>query len=433
MTRFRVLNGPESKIQPVLDPEKALIRGNPMPTYTYQGQNMRTRDAVSGERAAKNENELRALLRRERIGNISIRQKSAAKSVSLSFGGNKVKSAEIALFTRQFSVMLGAGLPLVQALQAIGSQNPNPMLKDILDKVRTDVEAGSTLAEALEKHPKVFDSLYTNMIAAGEAGGILDTVLQRLSMFIEKIVKLKKALKSALIYPSAIITVAIGVVALILWKVIPVFATMFESFDTDLPLLTRIVIAASGFLGTFAIPILVLIAVGIFGIKKWYQTNTGRRALDGRTLKIPVLGDVVRKISIARFTRTLATLLTSGVPILEALDITAKTAGNAILEDVILVVRKHIEEGRTMANPMRQSKFFPPMVTQMVDVGESTGELDSMLTKVADYYEEEADMVVANLLTLLEPVIIVFLGGVVGGIVIAMYLPMFKLISTLSG
>jgi type IV pilus assembly protein PilC len=396
---------------------------------------MRTRADVSGERIANNENELRAALRREGIGNVLISEKKGAKKekTSFSFGQKKVKPAEVALFTRQFSVMLGAGLPLVQALQAIGSQNPNPTLKNVLEKVRNDVESGSTLARALEKHPKVFDNLYTNMIAAGEAGGILDVVLQRLSIFIEKIVKLKSALKSALIYPSAIIAVAIIVVAVILWKVIPVFRTLFESFNTELPLLTRIVIGASAFMEAFGIPLLIVIGVGVFGIKKWYQTDGGRHFFDNLILKLPILGDVVRKISIARFTRTLATLLTSGVPILDAMDITARTAGNAILEDVILVVKKRIEEGGTMADPMRDSKFFPPMVTQMVAVGETTGELDSMLTKVADYYEEEADTVVANLLTLLEPVIMVFLGIVVGGIVIAMYLPMFKLISQLSG
>ena len=405
-----------------------------MPTYMYQGRNMRTRDEVSGERAANNENELRMLLRRENIGNILIREKKAVKKekAPLLLSKGKVKPAEVALFTRQFSVMLGAGLPLIQALQAIGSQNPNPALKNILEQVRNDVESGGTLAKALEKHPKAFDNLYTNMIAAGETGGILDTVLQRLSLFIEKIVKLKKALKSALIYPTVIITVGVGVVAVILWKVIPVFKTLFESFDTDLPALTQIVIWTSNALGTFILPILILIGLGIFGINQWYKTNNGRHILDSLTLKIPILGDVVRKITIARFVRTLATLLTSGVPILESMDITAKTAGNAILEDVIVVVKKRIEEGGTMVDPMRESKFFPPMVTQMVAVGESTGEIDSMLTKVADYYEEEADTVVANLLTLLEPIMMVFLGVLVGGIVIAMYLPMFKLISTLS-
>jgi len=396
---------------------------------------MRTRAEVSGERAAKNENELRMILRRENIVNVSIREKKDAKKEKKpsAFGQKKVKAAEIALFTRQFSVMLGAGLPLVQAIQTIGSQNPNPTLKNILEKVRTDIEAGSTLAKALEKHPKVFDNLYTNMIAAGEAGGILDVVLQRLCVFIEKIVKLKRALKSALIYPSTIITVGIGIVAIILWKVIPVFGTMFESFGTELPFLTRVVLAASSFLETFIAPIVIFVAIGIYGFKKWYQTDIGRHMVDRWILKVLIIGDVVRKIAIARFVRTLATLMSSGVPILEALDITAKTAGNAILEDVIIVIKKLIEGGGTMADPMRDSKFFPPMVTQMVAVGESTGELDAMLTKVADYYEEEADTVVARLLTLLEPVMMVFLGFMVGTIVIAMYLPMFKLISTMSG
>jgi len=403
-----------------------------MPTYIYQGINLRTRADVSGERSANNENELRMLLRRENIGNIMIRQKKETKKISISFGAKKVKSAEIALFTRQFSVMLGAGLPLVQALQAIGAQNPNPTLKNILEKVRTDVESGSTLARALEKHPKAFDNLYTNMIAAGEAGGILDVVLQRLSVFIEKIVKLKRALISALIYPVVIVAIGVGVVAIILWKVIPVFRTLFESLEAELPLLTRIVIGASGFLEIFFFPILVIIIVVLFGMKKWYRTKTGGHVLDGGLLRIPILGDVVRKISIARFTRTLATLLTSGVPILDALDITARTAGNVILEDVIHVVRKRIEEGGNMADPMRLSKFFPPMVTQMVSVGEATGELDSMLTRVADYYEEEADTVVANLLTLLEPLMVVVLGILVAIIVIAMYWPMFKLIGELA-
>ena len=396
---------------------------------------MRTRAEVSGERVADNENELRMQLKREFIGSVSVQEKKAdvKNKLSFAFGVKKIKPAEIALFTRQFSVMLSAGLPLIQALQAIGEQNPNPALKEILEKVRTDVEAGGSLAKSMEKHPQAFDNLYTNMIAAGETGGILDTVLQRLSVFIEKIVKLKTALKSALIYPTVIIIVGVVVVGVILWKVIPVFSTMFEGFNVELPLLTRVVISLSDFLEMFAIPIIILVFIGVFGVKQWYKTIGGRHMMDNLVLKIPIVGDVVRKITIARFVRTLATLLTSGVPILDAMDITAKTAGNAILEDVILVVKKRIEEGGNMADPMRQSGFFPPMVVQMVSVGESTGELDAMLTKVADYYEDEADTVVANLLTLLEPLMMVVLGVMVGGIVIAMYLPMFKLIRALSG
>jgi type IV pilus assembly protein PilC len=285
----------------------------------------------------------------------------------------------------------------------------------------------------MARHPKVFDSLYTNMVAAGETGGILDTILQRLSSYIEKIVKLKRALKSAMIYPSTILTVAVGVVAIILWKVVPVFATLFEGFNVELPLLTRIVITFSMLIERFAPFILVFAVLIVFAVRSYYKTDKGRHAIDGALLKTPVLGPILRKISVARFTRTLATLLTSGVPILEGLTITAKTSGNAILEDVLLNLRQRIEGGGNMADPMRQSGFFPPMVTQMVSVGESTGEMDTMLVKVADYYEEEVDVVVANLLTVLEPILMVFLGVVVGGIVIAMYMPMFKLIKVLSG
>ena len=415
-----------------------------MPTYAFRGRNTQTNAQVSGERVANTDRELAAILRREQIQIISIREVKSSggssktgadngKSGKRSSGSKKIKPAEIALFTRQFSVMLGAGLPLVQALQAIGTQNPNPALTSILEKVRTDVESGTTFAKALEKHPKAFDELYTNMIAAGEAGGILDTVLQRLSIFIEKIVKLKGALKSALIYPATIVVVAIGVIAVILWKVIPVFRTMFEGFDVELPLPTRMVIGVSAIMENFAVPIITIIVIGVVGLRQYYKTDNGRHVIDRLLLRLPIMGDVVRKICIARFVRTLSTLLTSGVSILECLDITAKTAGNAILEDVIHTLKKRIEEGGNMAEPMRQSNFFPPMATQMVAVGESTGELDSMLTKVADYYEDEADAVVANLLTLLEPVIMVFLGIAVGGIVISMYLPMFKMINVLAG
>jgi type IV pilus assembly protein PilC len=285
----------------------------------------------------------------------------------------------------------------------------------------------------MSKHPKVFDNLYTNMIAAGETGGILDTILQRLSIFIEKIVKLKRALRSAMIYPTAIFTVAIGVVVVLLWKVVPVFKTLFEGFNVQLPFLTRMVIGLSTIVEKFSIFGLILVVAGVFGLKAYYKTDAGRHALDKTLLKLPILGDVIRKITVARFTRTLATLLTCGVPILEGLTITAKTSGNAILEDVIHTMRQKIEEGGTMTDPMRQSSFFPAMVTQMVSVGESTGEMDSMLIKVADFYEEETDVMVASLLTILEPALMVFLGVVVGGVVIAMYLPLFKLIQVLSG
>ena len=402
-----------------------------MPTYVYRGRSLRTNESVMGERFATSPQALAALLRREQIAPSSIREKKAP-GFNFSFK-KKVSQKEVAIFTRQFSVMLGAGLPLIQALDAIGSQHPNKEFKSVLEQIKGDVESGTTLPAAMARHPGVFDTLYTNMIAAGESGGILETILQRLSVFIEKIVKLKGALKSALIYPSTILTIAVGVVAVILWKVVPVFRTLYEGFDVDLPLLTRVVIAMSEIVERFMIPIVILLGLLAFGFKSYYKTDKGRHVVDKAILRIPVIGEVIRKIGIARFTRTLATLLSSGVPILEGLEVTARTAGNAILEDVILEVRQRIEAGGNMADPMRQSNFFPPMVIQMVSVGESTGEIDAMLTKVADYYEEEVDTVMANLMTLLEPILMVFLGVVVGGIVIAMYLPLFKLIQVLSG
>jgi len=402
-----------------------------MPVYKFRGRNIRTNESITGERFSNNQQALAAVLRREQIAPLAIHEKKEQK---LGFSlRKKVKQEEIAIFTRQFSVMLDAGLPLVQCLDAIAQQHQNPVFKSTLEQVRSDVESGSTLSDAMSRHPKVFDSLFTNMIAAGEAGGILDTILQRLAVFIEKVVKLKRALRSALIYPAVVVTIAVGVVALILWKVIPVFRTLFEGFNVDLPLLTRIVIGLSNFVSSYFVFVLILAGLGAFALRNYYRTDNGRHNIDRLLLRLPILGDVFRKIGVARFTRTLSTLLTSGVPILEGLDITAKTSGNAILEDVIYKLRHSIEQGKTISEPMRQSNFFPTMVTQMVSIGESTGELDSMLVKVSDYYEEEVDTTVANLMTLMEPVMMVFLGVVVGGIVISMYLPMFKLIQVLSG
>ncbi len=402
-----------------------------MPVFVFRGRNTRTNEAIEGERFSVNQQTLAAVLKREQIAPLSIKEKKEG-GFGFSFG-RKVGQGEIAIFTRQFSVMLDAGLPLVQCLEAIGSQQENPAFKKVLEQIRTDVEAGSTLADAMGRHPKVFDPLYTNMIAAGETGGILDTILQRLAIFIEKIVKLKRALRSAMIYPAVIMVIAVGVVVIILWKVVPVFRTLFEGFNVELPLLTRMVIGLSNFIQSYFLLIVVFAAICVVGLRSYYRTEKGRIKIDGTILKVPVLGEVFRKIGVARFTRTLATLLSSGVPILDGLEITAKTAGNAILEGVVRKLRKFIEEGKTIAEPMRESKFFPAMVCQMVSVGESTGELDNMLVKVSDYYEEEVDVIVANLLTILEPVMLVFLGVIVGGIVIAMYMPLFKLIQVLSG
>lgn len=402
-----------------------------MPIYTFRGRNLKTNENIAGERISTSAPALAAALRREQVAPISIQEKKSA-GLSLS-PKRKVSQGEVAVFTRQFAVMLNAGLPLVQCLEAIGSQHPNAAFKNVLEQVRNDVESGTTLSEAMSRHPKVFDSLFTNMIAAGEAGGMLDTILQRLSSFIEKIVKLKRAIRSAMIYPTIILFVAAVVVTVILWKVIPVFRTLFEGFNVELPLLTRMVVGASAFVESYILVIIAFLGLAAFGVRTFYRTDNGKHMIDRYLLRVPVLGDILRKISVARFTRTLSTLLTSGVPILEGLDITSRTAGNAILEDVIRQLRRQIEEGKTLSEPMKQSGFFPPMVIQMISVGESTGELDDMLVKVADYYEEEVDTVVANLLTIMEPVIMVILGVIVGTIVIAMYMPLFKLIRVLSG
>jgi type IV pilus assembly protein PilC len=402
-----------------------------MPVYTFRGRNLRTNESVSGERFSNSAQALAAVLRREQVTPISIKEKKA-QSFNFSLR-RKVSQAEVAIFTRQFSVMLDAGLPLVQCIDAIGQQHPNANFKSVLEQVRGDVEAGSTLADAMSRHPSVFDSLFTNMIAAGEAGGILDTILQRLSVFIEKIVKLKRALRSALIYPVLVLSIAVVVVGIILWKVVPVFRTLFEGFNVELPLMTRVVIALSNFLESYFIFIALGLVVGVVSLRSYYRTEKGKLSIDTLLLRVPTLGEILRKIGVARFTRTLATLLSSGVPILEGLEITARTAGNAVLEGVVRQVRREIEEGKTVTEPMKQSKFFPSMVTQMVSVGESTGELDTMLVKVADYYEEEVDVVVNNLLTIMEPLMMVVLGVLVGGIVISLYMPMFKLIQVLSG
>lgn len=402
-----------------------------MPVYSFRGRHVRTNENIMGERFSSSPQALAAVLRHEQVAPISIHEKRERKPLfSLR---RSVSKSEVAIFTRQFSVMLDAGLPLVQCLDALGEENPNPAFKRVLEQIQGDVEAGSTLSDAMANHPRVFDILYTNMIAAGEAGGILDTILQRLAVFIEKIVKLKRALRSALIYPTVILTIAVAVVGIILWKVIPVFRTLFEGFNVQLPLLTRIVLALSSIVETYALFMLVGVVLLAFAVRAYYKTDRGRHLIDRLLLRIPVLGEVFRKIGVARFTRTLATLLSSGVSILESLDITARTAGNAILEDTVREVRRNIEAGKTMTEPMKQSHFFPAMVTQMVSVGESTGELDTMLVKVADYYEDEVDVIMADFLTILEPVLMVILGVIVGGIVISMYMPMFKLIQVLSG
>jgi type IV pilus assembly protein PilC len=375
-----------------------------------------------------------AMLRREQIVVTRITPAQTKATPAPKRGKAKAAPAKnLAVFTRQFSVMIDAGLPLVQCLDILGNQEDNKNFASVILQTRSDVEGGASLADAMKKHPKTFDALYTNMIAAGEAGGILDTILKRLAVYIEKAVKLKGQVKSAMIYPIAVIVIASGVVGVILWKVIPTFANLFAGLGAELPLPTRIVIAASNMLVRFMPLIVVGGVVFAFAFKRYYATEQGRHVVDAMVLKLPVLGPIMRKIAVARFCRTMATLLASGVPILDGLDITARTAGNAIIEDAIFTTRKSIERGETIAAPLKQTGVFPSMVVQMIGVGEATGALDTMLSKIADFYEEEVDTAVAGLLTLLEPIMIAFLGIIVGGIVIAMYLPIFGLITELAG
>ena len=400
-----------------------------MPAYVWKGKT-REGKAVSGERSADNKEAVMALLRRDQILVSSVKEKG--KEISLPKFGGGVPSKDLAIFVRQFSVMIDAGLPLVQCLEILGSQQENKTFAKILQQTRMDVEGGASLADAMRKHPKAFDDLFVNMIAAGEAGGILDTILKRLATYIEKAVKLKAQVKGAMVYPVAVIGIAGIVIAVILWKVIPTFAAMFEGLGAQLPLPTRIVITMSNWFVRL-LPFLVVFAIAfVFLFKKYYATHGGRRVVDRIVLKLPILGVLMQKISVARFCRTLATLMASGVPILDGLEITARTAGNAIIEDAIMLVRKGVESGLTVAQPLKESGVFPPMVVQMIGVGEQTGALDAMLSKIADFYEDEVDQAVANLLTLMEPVMIAFLGVTVGGIVISMYLPLFDLISKLS-
>ena len=406
-----------------------------MPTYVFKGRN-RLNEIVVGERVADNREALRQILRREQVTLTSVKEKGREVGIPKLGGRKKVKSKDLSIFTRQFSVMIDAGLPLVQCLDILGQQQDNKYFQQILLQVRQDVEEGSTLAAAMARHPRVFDQLYTNMVEAGETGGILDLILQRLSTFIEKIVKLKRDVLSALIYPSAVILMAIGAIAVIMVVVIPQFQNIFMGLlgpGELLPLPTRIVVGISDFLaGWGGLAILVTIIGIVVALRYYYKTPGGRRVLDTIILKLPIFGGIMRKIAVARFSRTLATLLSSGVPILQSLDITARTAGNVIIESAIMKVRAGVERGENFVDPLKATEVFPSMVAQMIGIGEQTGALDAMLGKIADFYEQEVDAAIANLLTLIEPILIGFLGVTIGSIVIAMYLPLFTLIGKLS-
>ncbi|MEK6408947.1 MAG: type II secretion system F family protein [Acidobacteriota bacterium] len=405
-----------------------------MPTYVFKGRN-RVNEIVVGERVAADRGALEAMLRREQVILTNAREKG--REISLpKLGRERVKHKDLALFTRQFSVMLDAGLPLVQCLEILGQQQDNKFFQKVIFQTRADVEAGMTLADAMARHPRVFESLYTNMVAAGEAGGILDVILQRLSTYLEKMVKLKSDVKSALIYPIAVIVISIIVISIIMIVVIPAFKNIFEGLlgpGERLPWLTEFIVSISQFMASYWWLIALVIGIIVFAAKTWYKTEKGQHFIDSLILKLPILGPIMRKIAVARFSRTLSTLLSSGVPILESLEITARTAGNVIVSEAIRKVRSGIEQGQTFVEPLKASGVFPIMVSQMIGVGEQTGALDAMLSKIADFYEQEVDAAVANLLSLMEPAMILFLGVTIGTIVIAMYLPLFTLIGKLAG
>ena len=396
-----------------------------MAVFVYQGRS--ANGMQNGEIEAPDRSAAVGELRRRAILVTKIAEKSAPR-VAFKFGG-KVSDKEMAIFTRQFSTMIDAGLPLVQCLNILAEQSESKTLRSVTGQVARNVEAGSTLADALRRHPRTFDDLFTNLVEVGEAGGILDVVLQRLSAYIEKAAALKRKVKAAMVYPSAIIGVAIMVVIFMLTFVIPTFAQMFKDLGADLPLPTKVVLWLSTFVRTYILLIIAGMIGCVLALRSYYRTEGGRATIDALMLKLPIFGTLIRKVAVARFTRTLGTLVQSGVPILDGLRITARTAGNKVVEKAVLQCRAAVTEGKTLAEPLRVSGVFPPMVTQMISVGEQTGALDAMLSKIADFYDDEVDTAVSTLTSLLEPIMIVFLGVVVGGLVVAMYLPIFKLVT----
>jgi type IV pilus assembly protein PilC len=402
-----------------------------MPVFTYQGTNA-AGEKIQGERAAENKQVLRAALARERIQPGTIKEKGAGINLNMQFGGS-VKAKEAAVFFRQFSVMIDAGLPLVQCLEILGNNQENPFFKKAIISIRSSVEGGSTLANSMRAHPKIFDDLTTNMIEAGETGGILDTILQRISQYVEKAVKMRAQIKSALVYPVSVIVIAVLIVGALLKFVVPIFSNLFVGLGVALPASTKFVIDLSDFVSSFWWLIFLSIGLFVVAIRYIRTTPKGKFYTDKIMLNMPVFGPLLRKIAVARFTRTLGTLISAGVPILDGLSITARTAGNAVVETALMNVRKSIEEGRTVVDPLRESGVFPNMVTQMIGVGEATGAMDNMLQKIADFYEDEVDAATRDLMALMEPMLISFLGVAVGGIVISLYMPLFSMISKLAG
>ncbi len=403
-----------------------------MPTYVWKGKTL-SGEIQTGELTVGSQEEALAQLRKKRVIAQFVREKPKPLSLSFKMKGSSVKISELAIFTRQFATMINAGLPLVQCLEILSQQQENVAFKAVITTVMHDVEAGSTLAEALRKHPKIFDKLFTNMVEAGEAGGVLDDILLRLATYIEKAEALRRKVKSAMTYPMVVLFVALGATTFMLLFIIPTFAKIFLEFGGELPLPTKIVLGMSGFLRSSWYMIIAGLIGAVMAYRRYYATEGGRRRIDRIKLNIPILGDVLRKGAIARFTRTLGTLISSGVPILDGLEITAQTSGNMVIEEAIMATRGSIREGETIAAPLKNSDVFPPMVVQMIGVGEETGALDEMLNKIATFYDDEVNTAVDTLTSVIEPVMIVVMGLIVGGMVVAMYMPMFKLVSVVAG
>jgi type IV pilus assembly protein PilC len=399
-----------------------------MPVYVWKGKNSYG-EKRKGEIEAVNEAAALGQLKRLRIDNPKIKEKPKDLFANVTIFQPKVTGKDIVIFTRQMSTMIDAGLPLVQCLQILAKQQDNPTFRRVLTEIQTDVETGTTLADAMRKHPKVFDNLYSNMIEAGELGGILDTILSRLAAFKEKSMALQKKIKGAMTYPAICLAIALIILVVILVFVVPVFAKMFEDFGSSLPAPTQLVVDMSDFFKSNILFIIIGAFITSFIVKKIYKTEKGRLKIDGFLLKAPVVGILIRKVAVSKFTRTLSTMLQSGVPILDALQVVARTSGNKIIERAVFHVSDSIAEGRPIAEPLEESGVFPNMVVQMINVGESVGALDTMLEKIADFYDEEVDQAVENLTAMIEPFMMVFLGGMIGGLVVAMYLPIFKMAS----
>jgi type IV pilus assembly protein PilC len=406
-----------------------------MPTFVWEGKTAQGK-VLKGEMEALSQQVVLSRLRTQRIQPIPTRVrekgKGLDKELTLPGFGAKVKPRDVMIFTRQFATMIDAGLPIVQGLDILCQQTESKAFRNIIRTIKQDVEGGTTLAEALKKHPKIFDDLYVNMVAAGEMGGVLNTILNRIAVFIEKSSKLKRKIKGAMIYPATIVVVAVSVVSVLLLYVIPVFGELYGSMGKALPAPTQITINISNWFRSYFLYLVAVVAAIIFAVRLYYKTDNGKMVIDGFMLKLPVFGDLIRKVAVARFSQNMSVLLTSGVPILDGLAITARTAGNKVVEHAIMKCRVSISQGKTIAEPLMESRIFPPMVCQMVAIGENTGSLDSLLKKVSEFYEDEVDSAVANLTALMEPVIMVVLGVIIGGLVISMYLPIFQLGSLVS-